>query len=66
MPTADLLRFVIGLMSILILGILIAIIALGKVEEKTSYGLMPLVVALNTINVLFAQWAFAKKNKDGE
>ena len=58
----DYLRFVLGFISLIMLCALIAIIALGKVEEHTSYGPQPLVVALNSVSILFAQWAFSHRN----
>jgi hypothetical protein len=47
-----------GFMLLVILAGLAAAIALGKVEEQSSYGLMPLIVALATLSGGFAQWAF--------
>jgi hypothetical protein len=47
-----------GYLLLVILGFLAARIALGHVEEATSYGLN---IVLNTIGILaggFTQWAF--------
>ncbi len=66
---ADLFRMCFGLLLVTILGGLIAAIALGKVEEKTSYGLMPLIVAVSNLATQFATYAFAKrpgKDKDDD
>ncbi len=49
-----------------ILAALAAIIALGKVEEATSHGLMPLVTAIATLAGGFSNWAFSHKTKDDE
>lgn len=48
-----------GLILLLILSSLSVIIALGKIEEATSHGLMPLVTSLSTLAGGFAQWAFS-------
>ncbi len=69
MSRADLFRMCFGLLLVTILGVLIGAIALGHVEEKTSYGLMPLIVAVSNLATQFATYAFAKrpgKNKDNE
>ncbi len=60
-------RMCFGLLLVTILGGLIAAIALGKVEERTSYGLMPLIVAVSNLATQFAGYAFSrnpKKEKD--
>ncbi len=61
MSRADMFRMCFGLLLVTILGGLIAAIALGKVEEKTSYGLMPLIVAVSNLATQFATYAFARK-----
>lgn len=57
-----------GFSILLILAGLALAIAMGKVEEATSYGLMPLLVALASLGGQFAQYAFTKdssvKDKD--
>lgn len=55
-------RMIFGFSLLLILAGLAAAIALGKVEEKSSYGLMPLLTALATLAGSFAQWAFSRKD----
>jgi hypothetical protein len=42
---------------------LIAIIALGKVEETTSHGLMPLIVALAGMGGAWTQAIFGSKKE---
>ncbi len=56
-------RMIFGFCFLIILAGLIGVVALGKVEESTSHGLMPLVTTLSTIGGMFAQWAFGSKNK---
>lgn len=34
---------------------------LGHIEEKTSYGLMPIITTLSTLAGLFGGWAFREK-----
>jgi hypothetical protein len=53
-----------GFLLLLMLICLAGAIALGKVEEKSSYGLMPLLIMLTTLSDRFAQWAFGKKGPE--
>ena len=53
----------VGGLITLALIVLIVVIGLGHVEEKTSYGLMPLTVALSNMAVLYGQWAW-RGNKE--
>lgn len=55
----DTLRMVFGFSLLVILAALATAIALGKVEEKTSYGLIPLLTTLSILSGAFAQWAFS-------
>ena len=57
-------RMIFGFILLGIMAALAAAIALGHVEEKTSYGLMPLLTTLSTLAGAFAQWAFSRKDKD--
>ncbi len=59
----DVQRMVFGFILLMILAGLAAVIALGKIEEKTSYGLMPLLTTLSTLAGGFAQWAFSHPDK---
>jgi hypothetical protein len=56
-------RILFGLIIITVLATLCVIIALGKVEEHTSYGLMPLVVSFSSLAAQWSQWAFSTKEK---
>lgn len=47
-----------GFSLLLILAGLALAVAIGHVEEKTSYGLMPLLTSLSTLAGVFSQWAF--------
>jgi hypothetical protein len=51
-----LLGFLFGFALLLILGFLCERVAFGKVEEATSYGLLPLIATLSTLSGGFAQW----------
>jgi hypothetical protein len=64
--SSDVLRMIFGFSLLLILAGLALAIAVGHVEEKTSYGLMPLLTALATLAGGFAQWAFSSKGRDGD
>lgn len=61
---SDTLRMIFGFLILAILAGLALAIALGRVEEATSYGLMPLLTALATLSGGFAQWAFSSKSDD--
>lgn len=63
-PNRDTLRMVFGFSLLVILAGLALAIALGKVEEKTSYGLMPLLTALATLAGGFANYAFTNQKND--
>ena len=58
MKNTEILRIVFGFCLLVILAGLALAIALGHVEEKTSYGLMPLMVAISSLATQFATWAF--------
>ena len=49
MTKLDACKIAFGFTTLLILGALAGLIAFDEIEEKTSYGLMPLVVALSNI-----------------
>jgi hypothetical protein len=51
-----------GLLLLLSLVALAVAFGLGKVEEKTSYGLMPIITTLSTLAGLFGGWAFRETN----
>lgn len=53
-----------GFALLAILAGLAVAIALGHVEEKTSYGLVPLLVAITSLATQFAQWAFSNKPEE--
>lgn len=61
-PNSDTLRMVFGFSLLVILAGLALAIAVGHVEEKTSYGLMPLLTTLSTLAGAFAQYAFTKQD----
>jgi len=54
----EFLKVLFGYCLLFVLASLVALIALGKVEEKTSYGLMPLVVSLSTLGGVWANGTF--------
>jgi hypothetical protein len=63
MPKLDW-RALYGFSLLAILTILVALIALGTVTEQTSFGLMPLIVALSNLATTFANWAFSIQRSD--
>lgn len=54
-----------GMLLLIILALLSAIIALGKVEATTSHGLDTLLGGLLTLSGGFANWCF-KTGKDAK
>ncbi len=50
------LKMLYGFLLLLLLAVLAVILALGHVEERTSFGLI--ITALATLSGGFAQWAF--------
>jgi hypothetical protein len=62
--SGDTLRMIYGFCLLFILAFLAARIALGNVQEASSYGLVPLLTTLSTLAGAFAQWAFSSKGKD--
>ena len=58
----DYLKMIFGYTLLLILAALVAVIALGHVEQQTSYGLMPLITASATLSGGFMNWCFGKKD----
>ncbi len=62
----ELWRMVFGFLVLGIMAGLAVSIALGHVEEQSSYGLMPLLVALTSLATQFAQWAFGGKSDKPE
>ncbi len=63
---SDGLRMIYGLVLILILAGLALAIAIGHVEERTSYGLMPILMAIAGLSGQFAQWAFGTREINRE
>ena len=60
-------KLLFGLLLLLILAVLSAIIALGKVEASTSHGLDTLLGGLLTLSGGFANWCFkTSANKEDD
>ena len=55
-------RIIFGFLLLVVIAVLAAIIALGKVEMQTSYGLNIVLGSLATLAGAFSQWAFTKKD----
>ncbi len=51
-------RFYLGALVVIGMMTLAIFVALGKVEEKTSYGLSPILMILGKVVLDFAVWAF--------
>jgi hypothetical protein len=59
-------RMIFGFCLLLIIAFLSARVALGKVEQATSYGLDILLGSLATLSGAFAQWCFSAADKKQE
>ena len=53
-------KMIFGLVLLVVIAILAAIIALGKVEMQTSYGLNIILGCFTTLSGAFAAWAFGQ------
>ncbi len=53
------LKVLFGYLAFLTMAFLAAVLALGKVEEKTSFGLQYLLGAFTFMSGVWAQWAFS-------
>jgi hypothetical protein len=58
-------RFLVGIVIVVGLVILAAAIALGKVQEATSFGLTGIIAVIGKLALDFSAWAFRMdKNAD--
>ena len=53
-------RMIFGFILLVLLAVLAAIVAIGKVHQDSSYGLDYILGSLATLSGGFAQWAFGK------
>lgn len=60
--TSDRDKMIFGFSLLFVLGLLAGLIALGKVEMQTSYGLNIVLGSLTTLSGGFAAWAFRERN----
>lgn len=62
------LKMTFGFLLLILLAVLCGVIALGKVEQGTSFGLQDILGGLLVLSGGFAQWCFAtvKENGDGQ
>lgn len=63
MTYGDRLKMIFGFMLLALLAVLAGVIALARVEEKTSYGLQFILGALSVLSGGFANWAFGRSEK---
>ena len=57
-------KFALGALLVLGLMVLAVEVALGHVEEKTSYGLVPILGILGKMALDFSEWAFRTYRSD--
>jgi hypothetical protein len=60
----DVMKMVFGFCLLGIIAGLATAVAIGHVEERTSYGLMPLLTTLSTLGGVFSQWAFGHSSNE--
>lgn len=69
-PSLDELRMLFGFLLLVIVAFICVAIALGKVEEQTSFGLTQIITVLSALGGGFANWAFSSRKtedkKDGK
>lgn len=58
-------KLALGALVVLILAALAAVIGLGDVQEKSSFGLQYILGGLTAIASQFAMWAFTPSPKPG-
>jgi hypothetical protein len=54
-------RLLFGFAILIVTAVLAVIIAVGKVQQDTSYGLQIVLGSLATLAGAFAQWAFSQQ-----
>jgi len=57
------LKMLFGLLLLAMLAILCAVIALGKVEQNSSFGLQDILGGLLVLAGGFAHWCFGERNE---
>ena len=55
-------KLLLGSLIVVAMAILAGFIALGRVEEKTSYGLAPVLTILGKFVLDFSEWAFRQRH----
>lgn len=63
MSRSEILKLAFGFLLLAIIAGITVAVALGRVEEATSYGLMPLLTMLSTLAGSFCNWAFGRNDK---
>jgi hypothetical protein len=58
------LKLILGTIVLMALIVLACTIALGHVEEKTSFGLTGIIAILGKVVLDFSQWAYTVYHKD--
>lgn len=59
--TDERLKMIFGFSLLIVTGLLAFGIALGKVDEQSSYGLHDVLIILATLGGAWTQWAFGSK-----
>ncbi len=57
-------KLVLGSLVLAGLIVLAVAVAMGKVEEKTSYGLVPILSLLGKVVLDFSEWAFRVRTEE--
>jgi len=64
MTTLDKWKLIFGFSVLITLGGMGFAFGIGRVEEKSSYGLAPIIAILGTMAGGFSSWAFTRQDKD--
>lgn len=63
MTSGEKLRLIFGFLTLLIIAGIAVLIATGKVQQESSFGLEPILVALTSVAASFCNWAFASRSE---
>lgn len=60
MSSGERLRLIFGFATLAAIVAIAVMVVTGRVEQQTSYGLEPILVALTSIATSFCHWAFSR------
>lgn len=66
MSAGEKLRLLFGFATLIIIAAIAVMIAVGTVQQESSYGLEPILVALTSVAASFCNWAFSRSEPSRE